>query len=59
MNVENLLTPANVGQRHHDLAVKAARAKERRIQHVRAVCCRDHDDVGTGFKAVHLYEHLV
>ena len=48
-----------VGQGHHDLAVEAARAQQRRVEHVGPVGRgHDHDALG-GLEAVHLVEHLV
>ena len=48
-----------VGQRHHDLAVEAARPQQRRVQDVGPVRRRDHHDALGGVEAVHLREHLV
>ena len=59
VHVQNLFAPADVGQRHHDLTVKAPRTQQGLIQNVRTVRRRNHDDVRTGFKPVHLHEHLV
>ena len=42
-----------------DLAVEAARAQQRRVEHVGAVGGGDHDDVGVGVEAVHLDQDLV
>ena len=42
-----------------DLAVEAARAQQRRIEHVGAVGGRDHDHVRVRVEAVHLDEDLV
>jgi len=59
VNPEDLLTAAHIGQRHHDLTVKAARPQQRRIQHVRPVRGGDDDDALVAFEAVHLDEQLV
>ena len=48
-----------VGQRHHDLAVEAARPQQRRVQDVGPVRRRDHHDALGRVEAVHLREHLV
>ncbi len=50
---------SSVGSGHHDLAVEAARAQERGVEHVRAVRGRHHHDALGGLEAVHLREHLV
>src|SRR5690606_13052864 len=42
-----------------DLPVKAARAQQRRVEHVGAVGGRHQDDAGVVVKAVHLDEKLV
>ncbi len=44
MHLEDLLAAANIGQRHHHLAVEAAGAQQRRIEHVGTVGGGDHDD---------------
>jgi hypothetical protein len=59
VDFQDLLASANVGQRHHDLAVEAARAQQRRIEHVRAVRGRDDDHAFVALEAVHLDEQLV
>jgi hypothetical protein len=50
---KDLLAAAAVRGGHLDLAVQAAGAGDRRVQHVGPVGGRDHDDVG-GVEAVHL-----
>ena len=59
MHLENLLAATDVGQRHDHLTVKAPRTQERRIQHIGAVGCRDHDHTLSGLKPVHFNQHLV
>ena len=59
MHCQNLLTATNVRQRHHHLAVKAARAQQRRIEHIGAVGRGNHDHPGAGLEAVHLDQHLI
>ena len=59
VDVEDLLATTDVGQRHHHLAVKAARTQQRGIQHVRTVGGRDEDDALAGLEAVHLDQQLV
>ena len=56
---EDLLAALDVGARHDDLAVEAARAQQRRIEHVGAVGRGDDDDAFVGLEAVHLDEQLV
>ena len=46
--------PLHVGPVHGDLAVEAARAQQRRVEHVGAVGCGQHDHACVALKAVHL-----
>ncbi|CAB5014811.1 unannotated protein [freshwater metagenome] len=59
MDLENIDALTECGERHHDLAVEAARAKKRWVKYIRAVGGRHHDDALGGLKPVHLGEHLV
>ena len=59
MHVEDLVAAADVGQRHHHLAVEAARTQQSWVENVGTVRRGDHDHVGAGVEAVHLDEHLV
>ena len=59
MDRQNALTALHVGTVDHDAAVEAARAEQRRIQHVGSVGRRDQNDPFVRFKAVHLHEELV
>jgi hypothetical protein len=59
MPAQNLLAAAQVGEIDHHLPVEAARAQERRVEHVGAVGGRDEDHAVVGFEAVHLDEQLV
>src|SRR2546426_1639652 len=56
---EDLLPTLDVGPRHHDLAVEAARPEQCRVQHVRPVRRSDQDDAVVRLEAVHLDEELV
>src|SRR5215510_4140254 len=56
---EDLLPTLDVGPRHYDLAVEAARPEQRRVQHVRPVRRSDQDDAVVRLEAVHLDEELV
>ena len=56
---QDLLAAANVGQRHDDLAVEAARAQQRRVEHVGPVGGGDDDDARVALEAVHLDQQLV
>ena len=51
--------PSMSGTRHHDLAVEAARAQQRRVEHVGPVGRGDDDDAFVGLEAVHLDQQLV
>ena len=59
VDAQDLFAAAHVGQRHHDLAVEAARAQQRRIEHVGPVGGGDDDDAFVAFEAVHLDQQLV
>ena len=59
MNLEYLLTAADVGVRHHNLAVEAARTQQRRVEDVGAVGGGDQDYAFVGLEAVHLDQQLV
>ena len=51
--------PTTSGIRHHDLAVEAAGAQQRRVEHVGPVGGGDQDDAFVGLEAVHLDQQLV
>ena len=57
--VQDLLAPVDIGARHHDLAVEAARAEQGRVEHVGPVGRGDDDDALIRLEAVHLDEQLV
>ena len=56
---QDLLAAADVGQRHDDLAVEAARTQQRRVEHVGTVGRGDDDHAGVALEAVHLDQQLV
>ena len=57
--MQDLLAPGDVRVGHDDLAVEAAGAQQRRIEHVGPVGGRDEDDAFVGLEAVHLDQQLV
>ena len=59
VDLEDLLAADDVRIRHHHLAVEAAGAQQRRIEHVRTVGRGDQDDALVGLEAVHLDQQLV
>ena len=59
VDLEDLLAAAHVRQRHDDLAVEAARAQQRRVEHVGTVGGGDDDHALVAFEAVHLDQQLV
>ena len=59
MDLEHLFAAGDVRIGHHDLAVEAARAQQRRIEHVGTVGGGDQDNAFIGLKAVHLDQQLV
>ena len=59
VDLQDLLAADHVRVRHHDLAVEAAGAQQRRIEHVGPVGGGDQDDAFVGLEAVHLDQQLV
>ena len=59
VDLEDLQAALHVRPVEDDLAVEAAGAQERRVEHVGPVGGGDHDDVGVGVEAVHLDQDLV
>ena len=59
VHLQDLLAPADVGQRHDHLPVEPARTQQRRIEHVGTVGRRDHDHARIRFETVHFDEQLV
>ena len=59
VHLQDLQAPAHVGPVQDHLAVEAARAQERGVEHVGAVRGGHHDDVRVRVEAVHLDEDLV
>ena len=59
VHLQDLLAADHVRVRHHDLAVEAAGAQQRRIEHVGPVGGGDQDDAFVGLEAVHLDQQLV
>ena len=59
VHLEDLVAAVEVGGVDLDLAVEAARAQQRRVEHVGTVGRRDQDDAAAHVEAVHLDEQLV
>ena len=59
VHFQDLFAPANVGQRDDHLTVKAPRAHQRRVEHVRTVGGGNHDDAGLPLKTIHFHQQLV
>ena len=59
MHLEDLLAADDVRIGHHDLAVEAAGAQQRRVEHVGPVGGGDEDDALVRLEAVHLDQQLV
>mmetsp|Transcript_809 Transcript_809/g.1489 ORF Transcript_809/g.1489 Transcript_809/m.1489 type:complete len:326 (+) Transcript_809:667-1644(+) len=59
VDAKNAFAALDVGIRHLNLAVEAARAQQRGIEYVGAVGCRDDDDALVGLEAVHFHQQLV
>src|SRR5690606_1495550 len=55
----DLFAAADIRQADHYLAVEAARAQQRRIEHVGTVGRGDDDDAIVRLEAVHLHQQLV
>ncbi len=54
-----MLATTDIGKRHHHLAVEAARAQQRRVEHIGTVGGGDDDDAFIGLEAIHLDQQLV
>ena len=59
MHFQNLFAAADIGQRHHHLAVETARAQQRGIEYVRTVGRGNHNYGLIAFKTVHFHQKLV
>ena len=59
MHLQDLLAAHHVRIRHDHLPVEAARAQQRRVEHVGPVGGGDQDDAFVGLEAVHLDQQLV
>ncbi len=59
VNLQNALAPAHVRQVDRDLAIKAARAQQRRVQHIGPVRRGDDDDAFLRIEAVHLDQQRI
>ena len=59
VHAQDLLAAGDVGVRHGDLTVEAARTQQGGIEHVGTVGRGDEDDALVGFEAVHLDQQLV
>ncbi len=59
VHLEHLLAATDVRQRHRHLTVEAARAQQRRVQHVGTVGGGDHDHAVVVVETVHLHQQLV
>ena len=56
---ENAFAPLDVGTIDDNAAIEAARAQQRRVEHVGTVGCGDEDDAFVRLEAVHLDEQLI
>jgi hypothetical protein len=59
VDLEDLLPSAYVRQRYDDLPVEPAGPKQRRVEHVGPVGCRDYDHALVALETVHLDQELV
>ena len=59
VHLQDLLAALHVGRVHHDLAVEAAGAQQRRVQNVGAVRSGDQHHRVVALEAVHLHQQLV
>ena len=59
MHLQNALAALHVGGVHDDLAIEAAGAQKRRIEHIGAVRGRDEHHRIIGLEAGHFHEQLV
>ena len=59
VHLQDFFAALEVGESHHNLAVKAARAEQCLVEHVGAVGGGNQDDAFVRGKAVHFHEQLV
>ena len=59
MNLQNFFTAPEVREAHHNLAVKAARAEESLVEHIRTVRGGNQNHAFVSGEAVHFHEQLV
>ncbi|MBA7471348.1 hypothetical protein ES707_06654 [subsurface metagenome] len=59
MHLQDRLTTLNIGAVQHHLSVKAAGAKQRRVEDIGTICRCHNDDIGGGIEAIHLHQDLV
>src|ERR1051325_6115288 len=59
MHPKNFLAPFYIGQVNRDLAVKSARAQQRRIQHIGTIGGGDNNDAFLSIEPVHLDEKRI
>ena len=59
MHRKNLTASSDVGETHSDLAIKATRSRERRIEHIWTIRRRDHNHLIARVKSIHLNENRV
>ena len=57
--LQNVGTTLDIRTVNHNLAVKAARTQQCRVQNIRTVCGGNHDNAFISTKAIHLYQQLV
>src|SRR5919109_835937 len=59
MDLENALTPFDIGSRDYNAAIKSSRPEQRRIQHVGSISCGDENDTLIRFESIHFDQQLV
>mmetsp|Transcript_32894 Transcript_32894/g.77165 ORF Transcript_32894/g.77165 Transcript_32894/m.77165 type:complete len:234 (+) Transcript_32894:1058-1759(+) len=59
VHAEDFLAPRDIGLVHSDLPVEATGADQRGVEHIRAVCARQHNDASRRAEPVHLDQQLV
>ena len=59
MNTQDRLATWPIRRQHSHSSIEAAGPQERLVEHIRAVCGRQHDDTFAGGEPVHLSQDLV
>ena len=59
MQLQNRFASLHIRRIDHDLAIKPARAKQRAVEHLGPVRCRQHDHAHVGLESIHAHQQLI